>query len=147
MNQSSFLIAQIAGQQVALDVDAVLAVLPTDEIVPVPLAPPAVVGISTKRGRVMTVIDSRASITSENIPSASQSIVVRIATHRYMLLVDAIDEVVTVNAGDIMPPPPGMLSIWSDIATGAIPLGEDRLALIIRLEHFIEAGTANPVAA
>src|SRR3546814_13446068 len=57
MSQLSFLTVEIAGQLVAILVDAVQAVLPMEEIVPVPLAPSRVVGIATKRGHVLTLID------------------------------------------------------------------------------------------
>ena len=147
MKQISFLIAQIAGQPVALDVNAVRAVLPTDEITPVPLAPPMVVGISTKRGRVLTVIDARACISAGTFPSIGESIVVKIGTHRYMLLVDAIGDVVTVQAEDVLSPPPGMQPGWNNIATGAIRTDGQELALVIRLEHFIEMGLAGRAAA
>src|SRR3546814_1033959 len=65
MSQLSFLTVEIAGQLVAILVDAVQAVLPMEEIVPVPLAPSRVVGIATKRGHVLTVIDARAAITGD----------------------------------------------------------------------------------
>ncbi len=137
-NRLSFLTVKIAGQIVALDVNAVQAVLPMDDVVPVPLAPPAVVGIATKRGHVLTVIDARASITSTAILDTQQSVVVHINGYRYALLVDAIDEVVSVDPSDIGPPPPGMQDVWASLATGAIRIDAERLALVVRLERFVE---------
>lgn len=138
--QRSFLTVEMAGQLVAIHVDSVQAVLPMDNIVPVPLAAPTVVGIATKRGHVLTVIDTRAAIEGGQ-PSASSpdSVIVNIGGHRYALLVDAIDEVVSIEEGDIAPPPPGMLGVWGSLATGMIRLRDDRRALVIRLEHFVEA--------
>src|SRR3546814_3268385 len=74
MTQMSFLTVEIAGQLVALNVDAVQAVLPMDEIVAVPLAPPTVVGITTKRGHVLTVVDARAAITRRHLPAPGQGV-------------------------------------------------------------------------
>src|SRR3546814_2511903 len=93
MSQLSFLTVEIAGQLVAILVDAVQAVLPMEEIVPVPLAPSRVVGIATKRGHVLTVIDARAAITGDRSSEPTrESVVININGHRYALLVDAIDE-------------------------------------------------------
>src|SRR3546814_6917337 len=72
MSQLSFLTVEIAGQLVAILVDAVQAVLPMEEIVPVPLAPSRVVGIATKRGHVLTVIDARAAITGDRSSERSE---------------------------------------------------------------------------
>lgn len=145
MSQISFLIVEIAGQIVALNVDAVQAVLPMDEIIAVPHTPPAVLGITSKRGHVLTVIDGRVAITSAPAPETDQSVVININGHRYALLVDAIDEVISVESGDIEPPPPGMIGAWNELATGMIRLGDDRKALVIRIEYFVEMTEAQIV--
>src|SRR3546814_6553762 len=82
MSQLSFLTVEIAGQLVAILVDAVQAVLPMEEIVPVPLAPSRVVGIATKRGHVLTVIDARAAITGDRSSEPTrESVVIRSEEH------------------------------------------------------------------
>lgn len=134
----SFLLVEIAGQLVACDVRAVQAVLPMDDVVAVPLAPPSVAGITTKRGHVLTVIDGRAPILSSPPPATRESVVVDISGYRYALLVDAIDEVVSVAPGDIESPPPGIEDVWARFTTGMIRIRDGRLALIVRLEHFVE---------
>ena len=133
----SFLIVEIAGQLVACDVRAVHAVLPPDDVVAVPLAPSPVAGITTKRGHVLTVIDGRAAVTAQT-PPASNSVVIDIHGYRYALLVDAVDEVVTASAADIAPPPPGLEPAWACFTTGMIRLAGERIALVVRLEHFVE---------
>lgn len=143
MTQLSFLTVEIAGQLVALNVDAVQAVLPMDEIVAVPLAPPTVVGITTKRGHVLTVVDARAAITRRHLPATGQGVIIRVNGHRYALLVDAIDEVVSLDPNEIGPPPPGMKGVWTDLTTGMIRLDSVRRALVVRLEHFVEATEAH----
>ena len=140
MSQLSFLTVEIAGQLVAILVDAVQAVLPMEEIVPVPLAPSRVVGIATKRGHVLTVIDARAAITGDRSSEPTrESVVININGHRYALLVDAIDEVISVSEGAIGSPPPGMQGAWGEITTGMIRISESRRALVIRPEYFVEA--------
>lgn len=138
MTGLSYLTAEIAGQLVAMNVDAVQAVLPMDEIVSVPLTPSAVVGITTKRGHVLTVIDARAAIADGMLPDTNQSVVVHINGHRYALLVDAIHEVISVGDDEILPPPPAMQGSWANLATGMIRIGADQRALVVRLEHFVE---------
>ena len=138
MTGLSYLTAEIAGQLVAMNVDVVQAVLPMDEIVSVPLTPANVVGITTKRGHVLTVIGARAAV-SEGVPSdTNQSVVVHINGHRYALLVDAIYEVISVRDDEILPPPPAMQGGWTNLATGMIRIGADKRALVVRLEHFVE---------
>src|SRR3546814_9806170 len=130
MSQLSFLTVEIAGQLVAILVDAVQAVLPMEEIVPVPLAPSRVVGIATKRGHVLTVIDARAAITGDRSSEPMrESVVININGHRYALLVDAIDEVTSVSEDAIGSPPPGMPGIWGDLTQGMIRISETGRAL------------------
>lgn len=137
MKQLSFLVIEIAGQLAALDVEHVRAVMPLDRIVPVPLAPPTVVGISTQRGRVMTVIDARACVSSFPPPPTHQSVVVMIGNQRYALLVDGIEEVISVLPEALSAPPPALQDEWARMVVGMITLENGRLCLVLNPEYFI----------
>src|SRR3546814_1878978 len=73
------------------------------------------------------------------VQTCALPVVININGHRYALLVDAIDEVISVSADAIGSPPPGMQGIWGDITTGRLRISERRRALVIRPEHFVEA--------
>src|SRR3546814_9872537 len=76
---------------------------------------PILGGIATKRGHVLTVIDAHAAITGDRSSEPTrESVVININGHRHALLVDAIDEVISVSEDAIGSPPPGMQGIWGD---------------------------------
>src|SRR3546814_8325145 len=73
------------------------------------------------------------------VQTCALPIFININGHRYALLVDAIDEVISVSEDAIGSPPPGMQCLWGDITTGRIRISERRRALVLRPEYLVEA--------
>jgi len=114
------LIAQIADQRVAIPTSSVESVVEIDAIAPVPAAPPHIAGLSALRSRVITMIDSHAAIglpTPPRPPIAWQAIVVTIEGHLYGLIVDGIEDVVTITA-EPRPVRGAMAAGWFTVSRG-----------------------------
>jgi purine-binding chemotaxis protein CheW len=82
-----------------IDVDRVQEVLRDQEITPVPLADPSVLGLLNLRGQIVTAIDARHRLGLAERP-AGQSVahvIVRCADEAVSLAVDIEDEVVAVD--------------------------------------------------
>ena len=97
--ESLFLIAQIAGQRVALPADVVQSVVEIDAITPVPLAPLHIYGLAALRSRTLTIIDPLAALGLEPRPRGmmpAEAVVVTVEGHLYGLLVDLVEDVVSV---------------------------------------------------
>ena len=94
------LIARLAGRRIALPARDIEAVVELDGLTPVPGAPRHIAGLSALRSRVLTVIDSRASLglAADERERAGEAVVVPSGGHTYALLVDQVEDV--VEAGD-----------------------------------------------
>lgn len=126
-----FLIARLAGRRVALPASAIEAVVELEGLTPVPGAPRHVAGLSALRSRVLTVIDTRASLGQPAVTKAGdtmEAVVVPSGGHTYALLVDEVEDV-TEAAGEIAPVKAAAGGGWARIARGMIETGGDLLLL------------------
>ena len=89
----------VGGLLLGIDVERVQEVLRDQEITPVPLAHPSVLGLLNLRGQIVTAIDARHRLGLAE-RAAGQSVahvIVRCAGEAVSLAVDVEDEVVAVD--------------------------------------------------
>lgn len=95
-----YLIAQIAGQRIALATETVDSVVHVAHTTTVPLAPPHLLGLAALRSRVITMIDARAALGLEPDKDAKDAtrttVVVNLDGHQYGLVVDAVEDVCAI---------------------------------------------------
>jgi purine-binding chemotaxis protein CheW len=103
--QRLFLIAVIAGTEVAISSECIESVVTVGEVIDVPQSDPLVAGLIALRSRVLTLIDCQYVITSQRNRrgSGSLAIIASVGGHAYALLVDAVKDVVSVDEGTIKP--------------------------------------------
>ncbi len=124
------LIVRLAGRRIALPARDIEAVVELEGLTPVPGAPRHIAGLSALRSRVLTVIDSRASL---GLPpgeggESSEAIVVPSGGHTYALQVEQIEDVVeATDAPEPVQAPPG--PGWARVAKGMVAAGGDLLLL------------------
>ena len=89
----------VGGLLLGIDVERVQEVLRDQEITPVPLADPSVLGLLNLRGQIVTAIDARHRLgLAERTPGQSVAhVIVRCADEAVSLAVDVEDEVVAVD--------------------------------------------------
>ncbi|MFL0808957.1 MAG: chemotaxis protein CheW [Agarilytica sp.] len=94
---------KLAGEKYGVNVMQVQEVLRYTEIAPVPGAPSYVLGIINLRGKVVTVIDTRArfALPSEEQTDHTRIIVIEADTHVVGMLVDSVAEVVYLKLSEI----------------------------------------------
>ncbi|WP_337847511.1 chemotaxis protein CheW [Sphingomonas sp.] len=94
MSEQLFLIAQIAGQSVAIDANQVESVVDIAHVVAVPRAEGHVRGLAALRSRVVTVIDTRAALgLAPAERDTGRAVITPVDGHHYAMLVDALDDV------------------------------------------------------
>jgi purine-binding chemotaxis protein CheW len=113
---------------------------------PVPLAPPAVLGLINLRGQVVAAIDLRRRL---DLPPAvlpgpetdagggvegGVCVVVETEDGLASLLVDAIGDVLEVDESRVLPLPATLRGAPRALATGVLPLDED-LVLILDVDR------------
>jgi len=125
-----YLIVRIAERPVALPAAQVGSVVEIDEIAPVPRSPAHVAGLFALRSRVLTVIDTRASLC---LPPADQTKLANAAIvghdgHSYALLVDEVDDV--IEAGVPETSPAVLEPNWASAALGVVRHGDTILPVL-----------------
>jgi purine-binding chemotaxis protein CheW len=89
-----YLVAQIAGQPVAVASNQVESVVDIVGVVPIPRADAIVRGLAALRSRVVTVIDTPAALgLAPSIVAEGRAVIVRSEGHHYALLVEALDDI------------------------------------------------------
>lgn len=120
-----FVTMRLDSQLFGLPVETVQDVLRPHSITPIPLASSNVAGLINLRGRIVTVIDMRTLMGLDPSPDGHHlEIVVEQGDDLYSLIVDAVEEVLTLPASQCEPPPSNLSPRWHDVAAG-----------IYRLEH------------
>ena len=118
-----------------LDVQEVLL---QRELTPVPLAPPSVKGLMNLRGEVLPAIDLRMVLglgATEALDVAH--VIVRMNDYAASLIVDAVEDVITVTSTTYEAPPPTVSGVARDYITGVHKL-DGRLLLVLDAHRIIE---------
>lgn len=107
MLKQGFSTFYVHGLLFGIEVEKIQEVLFYQEVTPVPLAPPMVLGLINLRGQIITAIDLRKRLGFGNYaPSAlSVNVVVRGKDDVTSLVVDEVAEVVEVSEETFEPPP------------------------------------------
>ena len=140
--KSLYLIARIDGSRVAIQSDLVESVVHVSDVVPVPKSDPAVAGLFALRSRVLTLIDSQYRVTGVSKPFESRALAViaEISGHHFGLLVDSVEDAVTIDTDDIeknvMPS-----KKWSKLTSGLVQVGSE-IAMIINPEQLVSGERA-----
>lgn len=132
-----YLIAVIAGEQVAIPAEKIDSVVNVRESVPVPSAGPFIAGLFALRSRVLTLIDCQYFVTGDpaELVPGQPAIVVGIGGCSYGLLVDTVIDVIQTSATPAQLP--GQLpSGWSEIGTALLDI-EGSTYLLIDPEYMV----------
>jgi purine-binding chemotaxis protein CheW len=136
------------GNFFGVAVQDVQEVVPHLPITPVPSAPPAVAGLFSLRGEILTAIELRACLGFAPRPADQPplNLVVHHDGEAVSLLVDEVGDVVTLEDNLFEPPPDTMRSDMRPLIGGAYKL-EHRLLLVLQTGRILEAvGPAAPLA-
>lgn len=105
--------------------DEIEAVMRLGEISPVPGTPPYVAGLAALRSRVLTVIDVAALITGScgiivnGEGNAHHAIICEADGHSYALLVDGVEDILTIS-GEIPSTDPPIDGRWRPYVQGGM---------------------------
>lgn len=129
MSQFDALILRVGSYLFGVDTRLVQGVFQPHGITPVPRSNSEVVGLLNLRGRVVTAICARRTLDIEPLSSgANKAIGTEIGGDLYGLIVDGVDDVISIDTDDIVAPstlPPR----WSHIVTGVYRLPADILLM------------------
>lgn len=127
-----WLLVTLGEQRYGLPVPWLREALPGQPADPVPGAPPAVLGIIHVRGEVMPVVDLRVplAMAADAAAGPGKLVIVEIDQERFALQVDAVADVVKVNAEAVEPraigPHPEALCGFARLPQGLVQLVDPR---------------------
>lgn len=118
-------------------------------VTPVPLARPDVAGLLNLRGRIVTAIDARKRL---GMPAraggyaGAMAIGVEREGESYGLVVDAVGEVLRLDAGKREDPPGNLDERWLDVARGVFRLPKG-LLVVLDISRMLDAPQSPAAAA
>ena len=158
---AQYLTFMLAQEQFAIGILGIKEIIEYQGVTEVPMMPPCVRGVINLRGAVVPVVDLLARFGRASSAVAKRTCVVIVEAacgseerHVMGLLVDAVNEVLDIAAGDIEPPPAFGARLRSDFIQGigkvrgkfVLLLDVDRTLSIDEIAGFAEAA-AEPVSA
>jgi len=133
-----YLIATIAGEDVAIPAHQVESVVKVRDIVKVPSVKPFVSGLFALRSRVLTLIDCQYFITGEtaDVEDGQTAIVADISGHFYGFLVDAVKDVAEPKEEET-DVPTRLSDAWQSIGSAMLSI-DGKSTLVVDPSHIIE---------
>jgi purine-binding chemotaxis protein CheW len=142
---AQFLTFSLGDETFAVPVAKVREILDYVPLTQVPQLPAFVAGVINLRGRVVPVIDLRMRFGLALLGQTRDTciIVLEIEVEGELTevgaLVDGVQEVLTLDAGEVEPPPRFGLGLGSDLLAG-LGKRDGRFVIILRPEHLLAAG-------
>ncbi len=126
-----FLIAHVDGARVAIDSARIESLVHVHDVIPVPKCHPSIAGLFALRSRVLTLIDSQYLVTGQKNPvkKGALAVVAEIAGHHFGLLVDSVEDVVSIGDSQIenrIAPPKN----WAPLVTGTASVGGEMVMIL-----------------
>jgi purine-binding chemotaxis protein CheW len=136
---------RIARLSCGIDVRSVKGVTTHPRLTRVPLAPPAVHGLTSFRGQVIAGLDLRLCLGMEASRAEHQwsGVILKTTMGPVSLLVDEIGDVVTVQEDRLEPPPETLPAALREI-TESVYEHDGKLLLLLNVEQVIHMTSAMP---
>lgn len=139
-----FLTFTICGEYFGVPVSHVKDIFKENRITPVPLAPADIVGAINLRGRIVVAIDMRKRFNLPDFAEGAKKIHVAIEHKEEVcsLLVDAVEDVITLPQDGLDSLPTTMEEKWSKISDGVYRL-QNRLMIVLNIANTVNAHDFN----
>lgn len=135
---ADYLTINLADQIFGIPVLQIQDVLGEMQVTRVPLAPPEVSGALNLRGRIVTAINvrKRLGLPVHNGEKQQLSVVVEHEGELYSLIIDSVNDVISIENKNIQQNPATLDQLWRDISTGIYRM-DDRLMIIMDVSKLL----------
>jgi purine-binding chemotaxis protein CheW len=108
------------------------------DITRIPEAPPHIRGVFNLRGRILPIVDLRTRLGMPSMAVTPKSRIILVDAHgrQLSLLVDAVSRMARVPVSAVKPPPPDVLSAYTDYVTGVAQVGS-RLIILLDVDRVL----------
>ena len=138
---SRFVLFRVALTQYAVRESYVTELERVPRVTPVPRVPEWLRGVTNLRGDIVSVVDLRIYLgLSNTLPPTARLLVVRLLDEPFTtgLIVDGVDRIVTLQAGDITPPASPLEGPLAPYLDGVCSVGE-RLVAVLDLDRLLRS--------
>ena len=136
--EEQLVVFQLSEQTYGIDIASVYEIIRMEKITRVPRTPDFVEGVINLRGRIIPVIDlsRRFNHSFAERTNSSRIIIVDVGGSTIGIIVDAVSEVLRIQAASVEPPPPMIHGIDAAYLRG-IAILESRLVILLNLEKIL----------
>ena len=128
-----YIVFKIFGEEFGIELGKVFEIIKPQKAIPCPGTPDYIKGIFNLRNTVIPLMDLRKRLGVNPSPQKEKIIIVYLHDEKIGLLVDAIEEIMSIDEEQISPPPSLFKGLKSEYLLGVGTLN-DRLIIILDLD-------------
>ena len=142
-----YLTFMLAGEEYGVEILRVQEIKGWESATPIPNTPDHVLGVLNLRGAVVPIIDlrKRFGLEAGDPTEHTRIIVSNCGSQTYGIVVDAVNEVIRLEASKVEPPPKGVVGIDSTYIQGLVKM-EERIMILLDSEGIISQGDQAAIA-
>ncbi len=140
---AQYLTAYVNDQYIGVSIRSIQDVIGPQAITQIPRARHAIAGVLNLRGRIVTAIDMHERLEE---PAAAgntgrMGVIIEAQDELFSLLVDHVEDVMTINDDDIKSVPPTLNPLWQDVCCGVYQM-QGRIMILLDIERVLDLGNA-----
>lgn len=145
---TQYLTVNLANEEYGVDILAVREIRGWTPVTRIPQAPPYVLGVLNLRGAIVPVLDLRLrfGLAREEYSATTVTVIVTVAGRNFGVVVDAVSDVVDVDAGQIRPVPDMGTAVDTEYLKGLTSVGE-RMVLLLDVDKLLQPHDAQMLEA
>ncbi|WP_250625336.1 chemotaxis protein CheW [Pinirhizobacter soli] len=148
MDATQYLTVNLANEEYGVDILAVREIRGWTPVTRIPQAPSYVLGVLNLRGAIVPVLDLRLrfGLVREEYTATTVTVIVTVAGKNFGVVVDAVSDVVDVDAAAIRPVPDMGTAVDTEYLKGLTSVGE-RMVLLLDVDRLLQPQDAQMLEA
>lgn len=140
-DEGQYLTAYVSGHFLGIPIEQIRDIIGEQRLTRVPLSGSSIAGILNLRGRIVTVVNMHARLDEEKVtrPEETMGIIIENHDELFSLMVDRVEDVVTISHNSIERPPPTLNSVWRGVCSGVYQV-DGKIMVIIDVENILNLG-------
>jgi purine-binding chemotaxis protein CheW len=145
---TQYLTVNLANEEYGVDILAVREIRGWTPVTRIPQAPSYVLGVLNLRGAIVPVLDLRLrfGLVREEYSATTVTVIVTVAGRNFGVVVDAVSDVVDVDAAGIRPVPDMGTAVDTEYLKGLTSVGE-RMVLLLDVDKLLQPHDAQMLEA
>ena len=140
---AQYLTAYVNDHYIGVAIRNIQDVIGPQAITQIPRARHAIAGVLNLRGRIVTAIDmhERLEELCRGNKESRMGVIIEAQDELFSLLVDHVEDVMSINDDDIEQVPPTLNSLWQDVCCGVYQM-QGRIMILLDIERVLDLGNA-----